>query len=455
MTSMIRIHDCLSRSSENSRDSLSSLNGFVGGDLSKAPYISPFGVLLRLTRLNQFAKKDIHAAFGFRLMSHEDPSQALAFSAKRMLNFSHSIGITPDARRGWQLADWIPFEGDVAAGWKDSWRTRVCLACAREGFHTWLFQLPWETHCPWHGTRLVDACPSCHRPLALGFSRKRPLLLCECGVDFFDRRKALMATPFSNRSRDRVLAECLDRAGALRSTQYLLPPVEQLHAGEALAALVGCDHAEPTPAPYRVHAFHTRHELVHGSFDSSLRGDLSTLGKQFEGKSSSIAEVPSNLVTPLRKIARSIATRVPPGSLVPAEARRLISNDMLATKAGAIRTDILYLPVQTGGDRSYLFTNGLPPSALTSISALIQKTSSWWADEESARLVHEALCSLLLRAYADGLRIVLSRYIPELYDHPRLTPWEHIPWVMVTMDAVGVSKIRIVWTRESLSGLLS
>lgn len=444
-----------SSSDGSSRILLSSLDGFVGGNLKKTPYLSPFGALLKLTRLNQFSRKETFAAFGFRLLSREDPSQVLAFSTKRLSSFSNAIGIEPETQPGWRLASWLPFQGDVTSAWKDSWRTRLCLACAREGFHAWLFQLPWVAHCPWHGTRLVDECPSCHRPLAAGFSRGRPLLRCECGVDLFDRRTTLMADPFPNRKRDRALAEYLDWACASRTTHYLLRPAIQPHAGLALAALVNDGVAEPQRGANLVHTIHPRHSLTHANNTVFQHWDLVMLGKQFGGKKSSIAELPLSMVEPMRKIARSIATRIPPGSLFPAEAKKFVSDGMIATKDGAARADILYLPVQTGGDRSYLFTNSLPPSSLAMIGDLIQLTREKWVDKASTGQIHAALRSLIFRAYADGLRIVLSRYVPELYDHSRLTPREHVPWVMVTMDSVGVSEVRIVWTRESLGERLT
>src|SRR6185437_6696656 len=455
MATLTRTHSSFSPKAASSRVLLSSLGGFIGGNLTKTPYLSPFGALLKLTRLNQFSRKETFAAFGFRLLSREDPSQVLAFSTKRLSSFSSALGIEPDARPGWRLANWLPFQGDATSAWKDSWRTRLCLACAREGFHAWLFQLPWVARCPWHGTRLVNECPSCHRPLAAGFSKGRPLLRCECGVDLFDRRTTLMADPFQNRERDRALAEYLDWASASRTTHYLLPPAKQSHASLALAALVSASDGVAQPlGTSQAHTFRPRCGLTRAPCTNKHR-DLAMLGKQFEGKKSSIAELPSSMVRPMRKIARGIATRIPPGSLFPAEAKKFVSDGMIATKDGAARADILYLPVQTGGDRSYLFTNSLPPSSLTAIGDLIQLTRAMWTDEASAGQIHAALRSLIFRAYADGLRIVLSRYVPELYDHPRLAPWEHVPWVMVNIDSVGVSEIRIAWTCENLGGRLT
>ena len=455
MAILARVNRSFSPTDGSSRILLSSLGGFVGGNLSKTPFLSPFGALLKLTRLNQFSRKETFAAFGFRLLSREDPSQVFAFSSKRLSSFSHAIGVEPEVQPGWQLVDWLPFQGDVSSAWKDSWRTRLCLACAREGFHAWLFQLPWVTRCLWHGTRLVDACPACHRPLAAGFSKGQPLLRCECGVDLFDRRTALMADPFPNRERDRALAEYLDWASTSYTTHYLLPPAKQSRAALALAALVNDGVAETQRGASQVHMFHLRYGHTHATSTAGQRSDLVMLGKQFEGNKSSIAELPLSMVKPMRKIARSIATRTPPASLCPAEAKRFIADGLVATKLGAARADILYLPVQTGGDRSYVFTNSLPPSALAVTGDFIQLTREKWADDASASQVHAALRSLIFRAYADGLRIVLSRYVPELYDHPKLTPREHVPWVMVTIDSVGVSEIRIAWTRESLGGRLT
>ncbi len=431
-----------------SRTTLLSLHGWVGGDLSRAPYLSPFGALVILSRLNRFRRKDLHAAFGLKLLGNEDPSRALAFSSQRLAEFSHAIGVELRQSAGWRLCDWLPFQGDATEDWKDSWTTRICMPCAKEGFHTWLFQLPWVTRCPWHRTRLIAECPSCHRPLASGFLDGKALLRCACGIDFFNRRAALRARCASNRARDRILANYLDDARSDRSISYLFAPAIQSQADAALTTLIAQPGLERPATEQRPHACHMKIGGPQAWRWSKIRADLSLLGNELDGKSTSLIELPMSMVEPMSRVASSIASRVPPGSLVPAEAQKLISDGMVRTKPGSARSEILYLPVQASGSRAYLFINSIPPSALEVISKILQMTRNAWADDATAAIVCSTVRAILLRGYADGLRIVLGRFIPELYDNPKLSRSEHIPWVLVKKDNVGVSRIEIVWTRK-------
>lgn len=431
-----------------SRTTLLSLHGWVGGDLFRAPYLSPFGALVTLSRLNCFGRKDLHAAFGLRLLANEDPTRALAFSSKRLAEFSHAIGIEPEKSAGWRLCDWLPFQGDTKEGWKDSWTMRICMPCAKEGFHTWLFQLPWITRCPWHRTWLIAECPSCHRPLASGFLDGKALLRCACGIDFFSRRAALRAGCAPNRARDRLLANYLDEARSERSTSYLFAPVIQSQADAALATLIAQPDLGRPATEQRPHARHMKVGCLKAWRWSKIRADLSLLGKELDGKNTSLVELPMSMVEPMRRVANSIAGRVPPGSLVPAEAQKLISDGMVRTKPGSARSEILYLPVQASGNRAYLFVNAIPPSALEAIGKTLQMTRNAWTDDATAAIVYTTVRTILLRGYADGLRIVLGRFIHQLYDNPKLSPSEHTPWILVKKDSVGVSRIEIVWTRK-------
>lgn len=430
-----------------SRTTLLSLHGWVGGDLSHAPYLSPFGALVILSRLNRFGRKDLHAAFGLRLLANEDPSRALAFSSKRLAEFSHAIRVEPEKSAGWRLCDWLPFQGDATEGWKDSWTTRICMPCAKAGFHTWLFQLPWITRCPWHRTRLIAECPSCHRPLASSFLDGKALLRCACGIDFFNRRAALRAGCASNRARDRILANYLDDARSGRSTSYLFAPVIQSKADAALTTLIAQPGFERPATEQQPHVRHIKIGCPQAWRWSKIRADLSLLGKELGGKNTLLIELPMSMVEPMRRVASSIASRVPPGSLVPTEAQKLISDGMVRTKPGNARSGILYLPVQVSGGRAYLFVNSIPPSVLEAIGKILQMARNAWTDDATTAIVYTTVRTILLRGYADGLRIVLGRFIPELYDNPKLSPSEHDPWILVKKDNVGVSRIEIVWAR--------
>lgn len=431
---------------------LESLHGFVGGNLERAPYLSPFGALVKITRLNRFARRDLFAAFGIRLTSHEDPSKVLAFSAKRLVSFSRSIGVDPRHRRGWNVAEWLPFKGEVIDA-KRPWRARVCLPCIREGFHTWLFQMPWTSRCPWHGAVLRDECPSCGRALTRSLYKGIPILQCECGVDFFNRRAALQADPFENKKRNGMLADYLDWASYSRTARSLVTPPHVKEDGTALRELSHSPFSSGgrDPQPLYSHFFwQCRHKSTHAS---TKKRTLQVLGDQLRERGSSIVEIPVTWNIPMQAIAKRIVGCLPPGCLSTAEAEQLLVGGMLATCSGPSRSDILYLPVQSTGSRSYLITSSLPKPVLVVIDQFLQSTRSCWHAEASASLILRVVRTLIMRGYADGLKIVLGRYVPALYDHPRFKPWVHLPWVAFTSDMCGVSDVHVAWTRENPSQL--
>lgn len=42
---------------------------------------------------------------------------------------------------------------------------RWCPVCLAQNFHSALFQNFWLSHCPWHGSLLLDSCPKCRRKI--------------------------------------------------------------------------------------------------------------------------------------------------------------------------------------------------------------------------------------------------------------------------------------------------
>ena len=423
---------------------LRSLHGFVGGDLSRVPYLSPFGALLRLARLNQFTRTDFYAAFDIRLVSSEDLAKVLAFSERRLDSFSVAIGVDAGQREGWKFNEWLPFHGDVPDS-RSRWEVRACIPCLREGFHTWLFQMPWTTRCPWHGTPLNRACPNCGRSFALSFKQGAQLLRCECGIDFFDRRVALRADASHNNARDSALAAYLAWAKDSRTKRRLICPLIGSESGNVLIGLANAPSgiaAAERPPSQRFRSEGRR------ALSVDARHELMLLSSQVEAETGTVLEVPLEWVPPLRAIATGIARHVPPGTLFPVEAEQSIAEGAISAGSNSEHVDMPYLPVQTTGEKAYVYGNCIPRPSLVALNHLLLATEFSWHDEISASHVFRAAQALVLRAYADGLRILLDRYIAALHSHPRLQPWEHVPWIVVTAEADRVSAIHIEWTRE-------
>lgn len=49
---------------------------------------------------------------------------------------------------------------------------KVCLACAKMGYHSVLHEVQWIDHCPIHGLRLIESCPTCGRRMVHTSSKR-------------------------------------------------------------------------------------------------------------------------------------------------------------------------------------------------------------------------------------------------------------------------------------------
>lgn len=161
----------------------------IGEDFSPFPYLSPFGRLYRLARLNGIWSHQLRQVFntpppvlaGLR-EGHVPWRELYAWEAA--MGNRQGDALLP---HGWE--DWHPYRhrSDIQSS-----QLRGCRTCLAYGYHTMLHQLPWIARCPWHEETLTDSC-LCGQPL-LKASRGRNtrLLACECGVDHYERSKGLL-----------------------------------------------------------------------------------------------------------------------------------------------------------------------------------------------------------------------------------------------------------------------
>ncbi|WP_082073160.1 TniQ family protein [Pseudomonas sp. LFM046] len=71
---------------------------------------------------------------------------------------------------------------------KLSFQLRICPECARNGFFEKSFHLPWLDACPIHGSKYIEACPQCGKPIDW---TKLDYCICKCRFDF----RAATSTP--------------------------------------------------------------------------------------------------------------------------------------------------------------------------------------------------------------------------------------------------------------------
>lgn len=174
-------------SAASPRDPKASL---IGSDFNSVPYLSPFGRLYRLSRLNGLWLHQFPYMFGIPPFLQSQLREGGVVPWKG-LHAWDAASSTEGVRVQCDWRDWYPYRN----GTVDEFHTRLrgCPLCFSYGYHTMLHQLPWISSCPWHRVALVDAC-ICGRSLMskVRDSRTAKLLACICGNDHFDRQSALL-----------------------------------------------------------------------------------------------------------------------------------------------------------------------------------------------------------------------------------------------------------------------
>ena len=123
--------------------------------------------------------------------------------------------------------------------------------------------------------------------------------------------------------------------------------------------------------------------------------------------------------------------------------------DLLRPGTETGHASVLLLPLQASNERAFLDTSSVPKPILITVGEVMSKTRSFWRDPYTAFEVLRVTRMLFFRAYADGLKTILRRYLATPLECPRLMQCQCAPSLMITWGLVGVSQIRIVWTRSS------
>lgn len=442
-------------------DTTAPLAGFVSTRLDTQPGLSGLGTLLQISRLNHFLGQDFLAVFRLRFQYREDLSHVMTFSPKRKASVAATLGLPSHFISAWSVEAWQPFTG--ADPWEYlPWKFRACASCLRTGYHSNLFQMPWLQRCPWHREQLIERCRKCRCPLLDGFRTRRNLLECSCGHDPVSEMDILRGERRSMvRERKEFVdlyrgwvAECRNRADLL-----IVPKESDDHGLDALRSLISAP--EPRWVAWH-HAFarsmkdvhvvrHTRRVTPRSSSEAEY-ADMVRCAESLWPSPPGMIDLPRTFRMPLVHVTRQIARHAPDSSLTTRERRVMaLAPSPRAVVTPLSRHELIFFPVQPAGARLLLDIRVLHRTAGCTVSHLAWQLLNNDPTHQrsvsgSQRLLLEALQQTLCRAYADGLKHVLGRHVPAIFDHARIRSGPRLPWTLVRRRDGDAEEIKVAWT---------
>lgn len=420
---------------------LPSRTRLIGDRFDLVPGQSAFGHIARVARLNYFRPADWHRVFGLRVLRTDDLLSALAVSESRQSALAAALGI--DRPSTWDPDTWNPFRGPTGQGQASPFR--YCLGCIRLGYHPQLHQLPWIERCPWHGIRLRTRCPRCGGPIATSGDTERKLLTCACGLDLMNEATAARLSRPPNGAAG-YITRYLIWAANERVVCTLIGSINAPPEFETLAALVrlpaGLELRARSAPDVSAHRRRCLHGISHGQVrpaeDVKRLHDLDLDCPQ-------ILHVPRFMAPSIDAVAKNLARKLPAGSLTLREQLLFLGgashppSEFVAAQRRSSGT-IQCLPPMLAGSQRYLNLATVHPFISRVIVQLgAAPTAQRHVDERKdssdlTLLLRELQRDVLCRGYAEGLRAVISRYVPDLYflrrDQPHLTA----PWILLRSD---------------------
>ncbi|MGX2089651.1 hypothetical protein [Xanthomonas axonopodis] len=433
-------------------------HGLVHARLDRQPGISGFGTLLHLARLNHFTGRDFPAAFGFGFQYREDLSQILAFSKARQARLAHVVTGAQGIPEMWLAHAWQPFEGNVWQWLR--WRLRICPSCARSGYHTNLFQMPWIERCPWHDVPLLEQCRRCGTSWAEGFKHTGILLQCQCGLDYVKEKSVLGNALVQEEQRQALVDAYLRWAQAQRSKAALIGPEESDPGAKlAIAALVAAPASlHPWASMWHrsscdIHCRQLRRQPASQPPERTVRKAVTQYAQSFWPGLPGMAQLPHTLWPILMGVTRELAAGLPDTGLTSREREAWSLAPKKHAAVSSSRMELLLLPLQPVVDGLYLDVRVLPRSAYRTLSQLAHRlidNDPAYAHGASGShaLLATAMSKVLAPAYAAGFTLVAGRYLPALYDHYRLRTGYRSPWLIVDHDVQGALSVKIAWSKR-------
>ncbi len=447
------------------------IRGLVGANVAALPYISGFACLARTMRLNGFCKSDVFAVFGIRV------TQGLNFLALTQQkgqgqgalarNLDLDLGDVP---RFWSPTLWSPI--DLQGQWDFRQPLRLCATCAKYGYHSTLFQMPWVDRCPWHGDRLIHECRRCLRRFPVMLDAGDAFFRCSCGLDLLDRCKATidLATFPTTLAATRI-ERYLAWASVQARSRRLILPSNCDGWFSALPTLVQLP--QRFSGAFRFSMQHRHPHVWSANFSTASDPEAGAFNGWMDirkGHTIQLAKLPDSLRKPLRHIGWQTVSACPPSALTHEEwAAFGITRPRNDCKDAAGRSEFVFLPVgRRLGYGTWIYLLAVIREAVELCSRVLDVAERDMVEEDTLAaplapdmalsraldrlqtrgVILRLLEHLLCRGYAGGLRIVLARHMPELYRHAKTAPASWLPIVEMHIVNREVTEVRVAWIKR-------
>ncbi len=194
--------------------------------------------------------------------------------------------------------------------------------------------------------------------------------------------------------------------------------------------------------------------IAHASDGRRLQA-LSECGPQ-------MLELPEFLVRSMRAVARELAAKLPSGSLTEREQLLFLGcpDADLSAFAGADRPTsgtVRCLPPMAAGPRRFLDLSCIHPMVSQAVWALESTEASQTRDPMDVAVRRRVQRDMLCRGYAEGLRAILSRYVPALHQLGRDRPHLTAAWLLLRTQAPFSARVAFarIDTRSNAADTLS
>lgn len=435
---------------------------FVGAAFDRLPGLSATGALLRITRLNRYVPRDYRFALGITVRRQDDLHALMTFSDKRKEQLAAALDVPTAIRAHWDLPVWMPFACDTAV-LELEYTFRYCPECLRAGYHSLIQQVPWLARCIWHGAKFRTGCRRCGAALRLDGNSGPWLGVCKCGYDHFDDKLALrgMVNPAHI---NKVCAYYQAWAALERQETSLISPAPAMRSISALVGDIALPQMLQATGPTtaladeRIHRVRPLPEARGRSGTEDSTAIAIKLDSLVDSRRAMI-EAPGRLGHRIAATACQLAQQLPPGSLSDGEMTLFLepagakaARDFVPAKRHSI-LEIRNLPLAQVGDRCYLDLHCLNRPTL----GVAHRLFRWLGLEPGKALTDEqaqdvpacvaAVGEILARSYAEGIRVVLGRHLPDLYRAGRNRPHLSEPWVLLRRQAGLPVRISVNWAR--------